>query len=973
MFEPAARFAPNTMVADAKNLRKLLAAALGTIALAAATPAHAALRAPTPLEPAAGATVEALPAFAWSAVAGAASYEFQLAADQNFNAPVLGRGEGQFSTRNTRATVKKTVPNGTYWWRVRSATQAGDTSPWSGPRSLRKSWTGAPSTLAPAPGFPFAFPSSPTRLNWSPVPYAASYLFSLGSDPALANLVEGGGKPVKTWATNYVPEFNLLPQGTYYWGVTPLDSQGNRGGASTVGSFTWSWPSTTTPVVSDLVAATEYFDPQFSWAPVAGATKYEVEVNSSQDFAPGSKVCCSQTTISTSLAPTVVYRDNTYYWRVRALDAAGNSGVWNLGPSFTKTFDKVPPVSAPSIKNLHLRDHLDDPGSDLEPGTPGYQTDVPVLSWDPVPGASSYLVDVAPYTSGVCAWGDISGWRVTTSVPSWTPLGTGWNNVKPYPDPINMAYDFSALVLNRHYCARVRARGERDSTLQEVYGDFTYVDDGTGLGTAFEWVGGPTGGTCDPSCTPGYPGANDYLLPARGTLSARTPLFTWNPIAGRQSYYVIVAKDPSFSNIVDYAFTHLPAYSPRNLLRPTTYADETTLFYWAVLPATNLNGSGAGGNPLAAAASNFQKRSTPPSQLSPDDGALMTEQPVFRWTSVEGARRYRFQVAQEPTFAALLEDVTTASTSYTPFTTHPADTTLYWRVRADDENLIGLTWSPVRQFQRRLPTPVPASDNATSGDFTPTWMWSHVEGASGYTFSMDGPDGTHKEWPNLRLRAGAFVYLFGPGIWRWRVRAEFPKASGYATGPWSGFTNFTRTLSEPANVRTSLSGNHLLLSWGWKLGAKNFRVQVSPRQDFNTLIEDVTTDNTNYAPLLLHYNYVNGGTLFWRVAAMDENRNVGEFAPAQRINIAQRLRMAVTGQPRRRQWRRLTVTVSDPARRPVRSATVRVSGAGIRARSARTNRLGRITFRLRPMKRGRLVFTAKKAGFAAGGMSIRIR
>ena len=113
-------------------------------------------------------------------------------------------------------------------------------------------------------------------------------------------------------------------------------------------------------------------------------------------------------------------------------------------------------------------------------------------------------------------------------------------------------------------------------------------------------------------------------------------------------------------------------------------------------------------------------------------------------------------------------------------------------------------------------------------------MWSHVEGASGYTFAMDGHDGSHKEWPNVRLRAAAFAYLFGPGIWRWRVRAEFPKTSGYATGPWSGFTPFTRTLSEPANVRTSLSGNHLLLSWGWKLGAKNFRVQVSPRQDFST-------------------------------------------------------------------------------------------------------------------------------------------
>ena len=262
------------MVADPKNM-KLLVAALGMVALVAAAPAQAALTAPTPLEPGAGATVEALPAFAWGAVAGAATYEFQLAADQNFNAPVLGRGEGQFSTRDTRATVKKTVPNGTYWWRVRAATKAGATSPWSGPRSIRKSWTGAPTTLAPAPGFPFAFPSSPTRLNWSPVPYASTYLFSLASDPALANLVEGGGKPVETWATNYVPVFNLLPQGTYDWGVTPLDSQGNRGGASSVGSFTWSWPSTTTPVVTDLVAASEFFDPQFSWVrfPAPRSTK----------------------------------------------------------------------------------------------------------------------------------------------------------------------------------------------------------------------------------------------------------------------------------------------------------------------------------------------------------------------------------------------------------------------------------------------------------------------------------------------------------------------------------------------------------------------------------------------------------------------------------------------------------------------------------------------------------------------------
>ena len=83
---------------------------------------------------------------------GAQTYEFQLAADRNFNAPVLGRGEGTFSTRNTRATVKKTLPNGTYWWRVRAANQAGTVSPWMAPRSFRKNWTAAPAITAPCNG-----------------------------------------------------------------------------------------------------------------------------------------------------------------------------------------------------------------------------------------------------------------------------------------------------------------------------------------------------------------------------------------------------------------------------------------------------------------------------------------------------------------------------------------------------------------------------------------------------------------------------------------------------------------------------------------------------------------------------------------------------------------------------------------------------------------------------------------------------
>src|SRR5699024_4280613 len=128
------------------------------------------------------------------------------------------------------------------------------------------------------------------------------------------------------------------------------------------------------------------------------------------------------------------------------------------------------------------------------------------VAWDSVPGASSYLVEVAPLSSS-CAWGTSGSWRVTTSNPYWTPLGSGWNQVQPYPVPqLQTASDFTSLVLDQEYCVRVRARGERDSALQEVFGDFTNLDDGTGA--AFQWTGYPVGAPCTPSCNPNYLGSD---------------------------------------------------------------------------------------------------------------------------------------------------------------------------------------------------------------------------------------------------------------------------------------------------------------------------------------------------------------------------------------------------------------------------------------------------------------------------------
>ena len=89
------------------SIRRTAGLSLALLALAAPTQALAKPAKPKPVKPAVpeliqpadGAKFEALPAFAWNPAARAVTYEFQIAADSGFNAPVLGRGQGHLRDR----------------------------------------------------------------------------------------------------------------------------------------------------------------------------------------------------------------------------------------------------------------------------------------------------------------------------------------------------------------------------------------------------------------------------------------------------------------------------------------------------------------------------------------------------------------------------------------------------------------------------------------------------------------------------------------------------------------------------------------------------------------------------------------------------------------------------------------------------------------------------------------------------------
>lgn len=464
--------------------------------------------------------------------------------------------------------------------------------------------------------------------------------------------------------------------------------------------------------VSDLVPDPEVYDPQLSWAPVAGAKGYEVEINSSSFWATGSKVCCDPltyntkaTTYGTLFSPSVVLPNNTYHWRVRAIDSNETAGPWAVGQPFTKKFANDPD---PSVQNLRLV------GRNLGSLPAGSVTDTPIVLWDPVPGASSYQVVVAPFTGTSCDWSAPGGvrWDKETATTGWTPLGwlRGVN-----ADPLSsggLPADDSITHLEPgwQYCVRVRPidKASVPHALDEDQipkGDWVYLP--ANNVPAFTWSGPPPEGTACESCSLT---AGDYLRPGSGTLVDRMPVFTWNPIPGAESYFVVVARDPAFTTIVDYAYTRVPAYAPRKRDVTKGYADETTEYYWAVLPANEADGHGVSTHPVFSAPQPFAKRSLPPATVSPTSGkAVGGSATTFRWTSVPGARRYRVQVSDDPTFDNIISEgtaftgITTDSTAYTSNTAYPTGKTLYWRVQAEAEDgldFVGLTWSQPASFTK---------------------------------------------------------------------------------------------------------------------------------------------------------------------------------------------------------------------------------------------------------------------------------
>jgi hypothetical protein len=245
---------------------------------------------------------------------------------------------------------------------------------------------------------------------------------------------------------------------------------------------------------------------------------------------------------------------------------------------------------------------------------------------------------------------------------------------------------------------------------------------------------------------------------------------------------------------------------------------------------------------------------------------------------VPGALHYELEVSGDPNFGTTVETATTVSTSYTAAATYPAGKKLFWRVRADDVNKVGLSWA-TSSFQYRLPVPVPVG-NVSSGTSVPTWRWRPVLGAVSYDVHVDLPNGSRRDFSGVGAAAFTPTVMTGTGIFHWQVRADFP---GSARGPYSRPVSFARKIVAPRGTHTIGGGGSILLSWSPVAGATHYEVQISSKPDFSSTAESVRTDGTQYAPRL-SFGYNQGGRFYWRVGALDAQGNTGDYSRTGSFN-----------------------------------------------------------------------------------------
>ena len=262
------------------------------------------------------------PTLKWKAVSGAAKYEVYRARSKD------GDYIKYSTVTGTSYTNTGYIENGnTYYYKVRALKSDGTAGAWSSIVSV--TYRAASTGTLPAPTVTGGNDSQgrPT-LKWDKVAGAAKY--------EVYRARSRSGEYIKystVTGTSYTNTSYIENGNTYYYKVRALKSDGTAGAWSSIVSVTYRAASTGTLSAPTVTGGNDSQGrPTLTWKAVTGAAKYEVYRARSRS---GEYIKYSTVTGTSYTNTSYIEDGNTYYYKVRALDANGTAGAWSSVVSVT--------------------------------------------------------------------------------------------------------------------------------------------------------------------------------------------------------------------------------------------------------------------------------------------------------------------------------------------------------------------------------------------------------------------------------------------------------------------------------------------------------------------------------------------------------------------------------------------------------------------------------------------------------------
>lgn len=268
--------------------------------------------APVLLSPASGfLTNDNTPDFTWnpsmSTLGQPYSYEIQIGITTDFSSL------SQVQILGTSNYTAGTLPDGTYYWRVRTLNYLNVGGAWSAHRSIRIDTTAPLAPNLSNPTVNRVMTTARPVFSWLAATGANRYRLQVDDNSDFSSPIINH----EVTTLSYTSPVSL-PQGSYYWRVQSRDAALNWGSFGEERSFTVN--------IQRSIANNGYSTdttPPFQWYAWTGATRYQLQLDDSNDFSSPLIEFNTANASVLSYSSVTVLGYGTYYWRVNIDTGSG--------------------------------------------------------------------------------------------------------------------------------------------------------------------------------------------------------------------------------------------------------------------------------------------------------------------------------------------------------------------------------------------------------------------------------------------------------------------------------------------------------------------------------------------------------------------------------------------------------------------------------------------------------------------------